>query len=191
MTRVLCDVDGVIADLMSAFITRLEYKGFKMRYEDITRFHIERSPELAELAARVDLRAELKEFLRDSDVYGCYVKEIDGAVAGVKRILDLGFEFSFVTHTMREAPTSHASKVNWLRDRFGGDVGIIDVSHVEHKIWIPASYGIDDRGDTCLNWSANGVHALPFRQPWNELPGHVTYDWKELTGFFEEIAKDE
>lgn len=178
--RVLVDVDGVVADLMGGFERFIWGKyGLELRPREITRFHIPESPAHRELHERVDLNANLAEFLALDDVYERYVHPVFGAQEGIHELQGAGVELAFVTATLHESPESYASKYRWLAKRFGR-LPVISCPS-EQKHWFSSDYGIDDRGDTCDRWNDVGILPLVFRQPWNEVPeGTQTYDWEEI-----------
>lgn len=178
--RVLVDVDGVVADLIGGF-ERFVFDKYRLELCPwaITRFHIPESPAHRELHERIDLSANLAEFLALDDVYERYVHPVPGSQDAIQELQAAGVELAFVTATLHESPESYASKYRWLTKRFGRLPVISCPSDQKH--WFSADYGIDDRGDTCARWSKHGVQPLLFRQPWNEVPeGTQTYDWGEI-----------
>lgn len=177
--RLGVDVDGVVADLMGGFEDFIWAEfGLRLRPEEITRFHIAKSPAHRELHEKVDLDRQLARFLAVPDVYEMFVSPIPGAVEAVARLAeDPHLELVFITATLHESPGSYAAKYRWLDHHFPRVPVISCPSGNKH--WFDLDAGIDDRFDTCQRWERSGVTPLLFRQPWNEAPEDFpSYDWE-------------
>lgn len=180
--RILVDVDGVVADLMGAFIEFAAIKGCIIRMQDITAHTISKSKELKHLSTTFDLDDMLREFLSIDNCYDA-VMEIEGSSKTLKA-LSKRHDLVFLTATMKSAPQSYASKFNWLQRRFP-KIPVLTAPS-EYKHWVAGDILIDDRYDACSRFSAawpNGRigASFLFGQPWNEAPESVPrHDWKTI-----------
>ncbi len=193
---ILCDVDGVVADLMGGLSTWLQSQGLPAcDPARIELFDIRK-------AARLPALIELDNFLRepgfppgwplpdgDGGVNGAFmafmrtdsydwVKPIPGAVEGLAALQE-NFDVHFVTALMEAAPEHVPSKMRWMKKHFPTVPYFTAPSKL--KMRIQGDLGIDDRYDTCMRWEDAGTRSFLFRQPWNEAPaGTPRYDWSTL-----------
>lgn len=177
--KILVDVDGVVADLMGG-MSRYVKERYSLNFDvsKITHFHIDKSPDLAELHAEINLTRVLENFLAVHDVYERYVDPIPGAVNVIKKLAKYN-DVIFVTATLDESPQSYVSKFRWLRDIFG-TIPMISCPS-KYKCFVRGDVGIDDRYDTCKSWDDNGTRGMLFRQSWNEAPSeYPSYDWSDI-----------
>ncbi len=194
---VLCDVDGVVADLMGGFsrwfhvATFGKFPNFDPR--TVPLFDIRRAARTPE---HVDLDDALRKDVwwpyRDGDggINGAFMEYmsldstydnvplIEGALQGIARLSE-GFDVLFVTAVMDAAPTHIPSKFRWLKRHFPSIP--IFTSPSKLKMQIKGEFGIDDRYDTCVRWTEAGTRSFLFKQTWNEAPdGYQSYDWTNL-----------
>lgn len=189
---ILCDVDGVVADLMGGLSTWMQALGLPAcDPNSIGLFDIRR-------AARLPQLVELDDFLRkgpfpapdgDGGVNGAFmafmrtdsydwVLPITGAVEGMAALQE-NFDVHFVTALMEAAPEHVPSKMRWMKRHFPTVPYFTAPSKL--KMRIQGDLGIDDRYDTCMRWEEVGTRSFLFRQPWNEAPaGTPRYDWATL-----------
>ncbi len=193
---ILCDVDGVVADLMGGFSKWLTLCGFPPCDPAlITLFDIRkaaRRPELIKLddELRSDefgwpdpdgdggINGAFMTFMR-GEAYD-YVEPIEGAVEGIKELLET-HDVHFCTALMEAAPEHVPSKMRWLKKYFPGVPYFTAPSKL--KMRIRGDMGIDDRYDTCARWEEAGTKSFLFNQPWNEAPVVNTppsYNWTWL-----------
>lgn len=191
---ILCDVDGVVADLMGGFSTWLQHNGHpacdpaKVELFDIRKSS--RLPTLVELddclrgtwsepGSDGGINGAFMEYMRRSDTYD-WVEVIEGASDGIKALQEV-FDVRFCTALMEAAPDHVPSKMRWLKNNFP-DVPYY-TAPAKLKMGIKGDLGIDDRYDTCARWEEVGTKAYLFRQSWNEAPvGTRSYDWSNLVG---------
>lgn len=194
---ILCDVDGVVADLMGGFATWMESVGMPSVHPSlINLFDIRRT-------AREPHLCDLDDYLRqhhwpepggDGGINGAFmsfmrgeaydwVEPIRGAVAGVRDLQET-HDVYFVTALMKACPEHVPSKMRWL-ERYFPDVEYF-TSPSKLKQMISGNVMttmIDDRYDTCQRFWDVGQLALLFKQPWNEAPEWVkSHDWDTLPG---------
>jgi len=181
---VLCDVDGVVADLMGGFIDYIaEEYGYIFSIQDITKYHVSESPALHKIHESLDLEKRLEEFLALPYVYQDYVNPVLMSVDMVNRMRSK-YDVIFITATMKQAPESYVSKFNWCHSHFP-DVPMIscpaDLKHLFNSAFI-----IDDRYDTCKRFEDTGCDPFMFQQPWNEAPhDYPAYDWDRIGAYLD------
>lgn len=191
MKIILCDVDGVVANLVTGFqnFTHSQFN-VDFEYTDIV-FHNDmgRSPRLNkvnnQLARFGGFSALFEMFMKDRDVYGKWIDPINGALSAIADLRST-HEIIFVTALMKSARDHFRSKMEWI-ERFFPDIQIMTgSSSIKHLVH--GDYAIDDRYDTCMRWEGSGTRSFLFRQPWNECPvGTQAYNWKQIV---EEIRAD-
>jgi 5'(3')-deoxyribonucleotidase len=110
---------------------------------------------------------------------------VDGAIQGVKRIQQAGFDYIFVTSNLRG---SLEAKVDWLaRHGFITDTKHLDARLViaSNKNLVSADVLIDDKPETILKWPYPR-RGLLFTQPWNQwltlMPERAEFvdDWSDV-----------
>ncbi len=190
---ILCDVDGVVADLMRGLSEWLFSLGFP--FLDPTRIELfdirnaARLPSLLQLddalrerngwpepGGNGGINGAFMEFMRRE----CYdeVPLIDGALEGIQRLQE-DYDVRFVTALMDAAPEHIPSKMRWMKRHF--PTVPIFTAPSKLKMEVRGDIGIDDRYDTCMRWENVGVKSFLFRQAWNEAPpGTPRYDWLNL-----------
>ncbi len=194
----LCDVDGVAADMIGGFQKFvMEQYGFRFEQSEVV-FHnkMGRSPLLH------DLNEELKRwfpgdadgdnagvggaftcFMRDPNVYTKWVDPIPGAVNAIADIRSR-YDVVFVTALMKGARDHFRSKMEWI-ERWFPNLPIMTVPSGE-KYRVSGTYAVDDRYDTCQHWlnEGNVRDVFLFKRPWNEIPesasGWRGVDWDEI-----------
>ncbi len=186
--RLAFDIDGVVADIMTTFLTlvRERYdRGHQFRYEDLTTFFLEDCLDLPSWVI-----AEVIRELIDRP-HELPVEPFPHAVPVLTRLAQ-ETPLLFVTARDRKSPIERwlhqnlapvppaairvlatgdpATKINYLRD---------------HGI----QYFVEDRLETCLQLADHGITPILFVQPWNRQPHPFleVADWPELASLlFEE-----
>jgi hypothetical protein len=192
--KLLCDVDGVVADLMGGMSSWLELCGFPpVDPRDITLFDIRKAARQPELI-RLDDELRSDEFGwpepdGDGGINGAfmtfmrgeaydYVKPIAGAIEGIAELQE-HYDVRFCTALMEAAPEHVPSKMAWMKRHFPTVPYFTAPSKL--KMEIKGDLGIDDRYDTCMRWEEVGTKSFLFGQAWNEAPdGHPRYDWSTI-----------
>ena len=192
MREILCDVDGVVADLMGGFSNWLTQFGLpRFDTSALTKFDLRRAvhePELQEYDSL--LREKIwtldgedgglnKAFMTfmNGDAYD-WVKTIPGAQDGIESLLRDNTVY-FVTAVMDRAPGHMPSKILWMKRNFPDVEYFTAPSKLKQQV--RGDIGIDDRYDTCMRWTAAGLKTFMFKQPWNEAPeGHPAHDWPSI-----------
>jgi 5'-nucleotidase len=180
---IACDVDGVVADLMTPWLRwyNWEIDGNKsadvLLMEQITQWDMHKivHPSVGE---------KIYDFLQLPDAYD-RVEPIDGALEGVNRLREMGHRVVFVTSTN---VYQNGAKLKWL-ERHGFlelKNGFLSPDYVEmkDKSLIRADVMIDDYPKNLEGFFGS---QLLFTQPWNQDESRFNRrdDWKGVVGFFE------
>jgi 5'(3')-deoxyribonucleotidase len=156
--RVLFDVDGVIADYAQLHVHAVIAAGV-------------RNIPTAWRPSQWDINKELKLTKEEADRVQKLVDfpgaakslvPFPGAVEAVKRMAEIA-DVYFVTAIMPDSPTWGFDRTEWLKEKFGNELGKKFVL-TDHKYLIPAAYLVDDKVDNCKTWEA-----------WN--PGGIALLW--------------
>lgn len=194
--KFLCDVDGVVGDIVEPLVEWANKKfSLNVKREDIV-YHNDmgRSPNLREVDEQLreyyptpgpdgGWGGAFLEFMRQPDVYTRYVRPIKDAQRAMK-IISSRADCLFVTALMKRAYVHVPNKLEWISDNFAG----IPISTMpsDLKQWIPGTFAVDDRYDTCMRWCSVGTQALMFKQPWSEAPAGVSgFDWEGILNVVE------
>jgi 5'-nucleotidase len=144
MALIGCDLDGIIADLHGHWI-----QWYNNKWHDNLR--------------KEDLRWELKsvvkrscgdhiyDYLKLTDVYN-YIQPHDGAIAGVKRLIDAGHDVVIITHAAGGCQTI-PNKYDWIEKHLPFELDIIPT---HRKELIRLDYLIDD----------SPTQIVPYRKAW-------------------------
>lgn len=152
--RILCDVDGVLADTTGEFLEGLKIlAGKAFDPADVGEWDYQKA---------LNISAE-EEHVGWSWVHTETTPEVEGSVAAIQRLAQR-HRVVFVT-----APHSHISdwtfgRERWLKKRFGN----LPIIHTTNKELIPGSVLIDDKPENIGAWqNAHGGLGILFAQPWN------------------------
>jgi 5'(3')-deoxyribonucleotidase len=195
--RLLVDVDGVVADMVPSFVSWANLKfGLSVDPETIV-YHNDmgRSPSLREVD--VQLRelyptpgqdggwgGAFIEFMSNPRAYPEHVTVVPGSQEALAQLRET-YDVLFVTALMRRANQHVPGKLDWIGQNFPG-IHICTIPS-ELKCWIPGTFAIDDRYDTCMRWWDVGTQALLFKRPWSEVPErtpYTPYDWPAIVRQF-------
>jgi len=175
------DIDGVVADTMEAFI-RLAFEEYEtvVAPEEITEFQVEDCLDLDPLIV---------------DEIFCRLLVEPGKsglrlMAGAKDVLTEFAEYgplTFITARPQREPIA-----DWLAEQLGGAVYdrarlVATGEHdgkVDHIRDLGLKYFVDDRAQTCIQLSAEGINPIVYHQFWNqgkhELP--AVENWAAIRG---------
>jgi 5'(3')-deoxyribonucleotidase len=98
------------------------------------------------------------------------LEAIDGAVEGVKQLLEQGHEIRIASSVPRSATMAYVGKVEWLRRH----MPFFDISHFyacSHKEELEGDLLFDDGLHNLIPWEKRGRTAVAMARPWNK-------DWK-------------
>ena len=161
--RLLCDVDGVLANYQGAMLNVLNACGFAYRRNDIVTFDHEGW--MCEDALKVFNQVVLDEhagyeFYRDLDL-----------LPGAQRLLPGGdlysrFDIRYVTAS-NKTPAWIKARYEWFVDHGVNPAREVIFCATEEKQHITGDYMIDDHRPTVTDWAERGGVGLLVDAPWN------------------------
>jgi uncharacterized HAD superfamily protein len=179
--RLAFDIDGVVADIMTTFLTLVRERynqGHHFRYEHITTFYLE---ECLDLPSWI-IDAVIRELIDRPDELP--VEPFPHAVPVLTR-LARETPLLFVTARDRARPIE-----SWLHRNLApvppAAIRVLATGDPESKIHYLKDHGIqyfvEDRLETCLQLAHHGVTPIVFAQPWNRQPHPFleVADWPAL-----------
>lgn len=153
---ILLDIDGVIADWVTAVLAALKPKGHQTEYHHVTDFDI-RYCLPKEVHGDLERLPYQEGFCRKIDMY-------PGASAYLKALRKRGRVIA-LTKTSR-GPFWKAERHEWLSQRGFDDRDIVQVDRHEDKYDYPGDVLIEDNPDTLLH--AKQPRKQQMLRPWNE-----------------------
>lgn len=174
--RIAVDVDGVLADHLTPFVTDLEAEtGFELRPEELDTWDLPLPGGETDLLTAVTRRLADPSYIRRAPV-------VDGAVEGVERLRERDHEVVVTTH--RPAHT-HSVTREWLADNdIPYDEYLDDVP--ENKGEVGADLLVDDYHGNVRDAIDAGWAGLLFRQPWNRLYA-AEFDHRQIVDSWEQV----
>ncbi len=179
-TKIAFDIDGVVADTMSAFlrIAQNEFGVEGIRREHITSYWLEDCLPMDEDIIKAVIERILK------DPFGIGLTPMDKAVDVLQRLSEHG-PLKFVTARPVRAPIEE-----WLRKELNpvplDRIQVIATGRHEIKAGVLKEMGIDcfveDHLETCRSICKAGLKAIVYDHPWNQ--GDTPYlrvrNWQEI-----------
>lgn len=194
---VLLDIDGVVCDYASAFVSEINrITGKSLDARDIDRWDIgEWAGICPEENDAVMAQVTSKGWCRDLRPY-------EGAVQGVERLRDLA-DVVVLTAPMH-GKHWHAERVEWIRDHLG--LQPEDVIFSKRKELVEGDVLIEDRAETVSHWLSvrrvraatrhhKGVvvhrrHNAQVLVPLtHEQSIHRAFSWRDIVGIVEEVRQ--
>lgn len=186
MIRIGIDIDGVLADLVAAFLPHLsEAVGRTVTEADIDQYHMGRAVGLPD-AEFLELWGAVEHSLYERAL------PYEGAPAGLRELAELG---TISIQTSRPLSASQTTQ-DWVRTHLGPE---FTVSHREAKTKFAVADGlhafIDDHLDVIRE--RHGGHAIPvlLDRPWNqvEVPAGVvrSSDLSDAANRISELTLDQ
>lgn len=174
------DIDGVVADIMSAFISLAHerYSINHLRYDDIVDFDLVRCLQMEEA-----LVWEILDLLLN------HPEDLDIAPMpdAVTVLTKLAQEHPLLFVTARDkAEPIFAWLTKNLPEVPPQDIRIIATGDPEAKLEYlqdhNISFFVEDRLETCFHLARHGIQPLLYDQPWNRRPHSfpVIYTWHDL-----------
>lgn len=171
--RILLDQDQVLAQWVERVLQYFnEDFGTKLTVEDIKTWDMtENLGPRSEAAIRSYMR--YPELYRDLD-------PVEGAIDGVKSLIDDGHDVVIVTAVPRSAGISYHGKLEWLR-RNMPYFDLANLISCHRKDLIRGDMLLDDGPHNIEPFMKVG-HAVVFDRPWNkDVEGHArVHSWKEF-----------
>jgi 5'-nucleotidase len=166
--RLLIDMDGVTADLVSHWIALINrYHGEKLTVEDVTDWYVHK-------ITRNTTKEQVDEFLKDPGFFR-HLDPIPQALATLKQLMAEGHDVIFVTH----CKFGHEDKRVWIEHHLPG-FPMENIIFAERKELVIGDLLLDDGLHNLEAWQEahpNGV-AVCFDTPYNqEWEGHRVYCW--------------
>jgi 5'(3')-deoxyribonucleotidase len=160
--RILVDVDGVVADLVSRLC---QFPGLRhLTPEHCTTPKFSDDPNLTDLEKKLLAGAmEMRGAVRDLPLH-------DGARDMVRRFRDNAHEVVFLTHHYETSQTWVYDRSQWLAEHFPG----IPVIYTKHKELVPGDALVEDTPINLERWlyanktrGHGPVRGFLVRRPWN------------------------
>lgn len=176
--RILLDVDGVLADFVSAYLDIVErVTGRRYQPHDVTSFDIGESLGLARAES-----AACKRALGNSPCVARTLGIYPGAREGVRRLNEIA-DVYIVTSPWNSNPTWTHDREWWLHEHFR--IPHSRIVHTSAKHLCRGDFLVDDRTETLRQWHVEhpGGIAVQWRTPHNRLDGWngiSTCSWDEL-----------
>lgn len=143
--KVLCDVDGVIADFVGAVLSIIhDETGDLYKHSDVLEW------DFGNIFRRYDspyLTARVWDAIRGEGIAATLQFVDPGTLGGVNKLLQAA-DVVFVTAPMPGSPTWEYERREWLRARFGN----VQVISTEHKAHISGRLLIDDKLSNHVEW---------------------------------------
>jgi len=174
MSRILVDMDGVIADWGHAYGESLDRFGEVAaqipRHADQRSFNLNegRTPEEQALIAAVMIEEGFYTRLRP----------IPGAKQALKQMLKAGHDVRICTSPWVSNPTCASDKLNWVLEHYGSHWAQRVIITTD-KTLVHGDFLIDDKPEVKGDHAPSWEHVL-FHQPYNvDVPKRRIRDWSE------------
>jgi len=173
MLTIICDVDGVLADLLTPWLAK-----YNKEYDD------NKTPlDIKDWGIHKFLKPEcgikFYEYIENPKIYDKVLPYTDDAQQVIQKIREEGHRVVFVTTSTLGAS---GAKFKWLQKwGFINGHGMEDYIEATDKNLIKADILIDDRHENTKRWYHElGLLPILFKQPWNEnkiVPYYHTNNW--------------
>ena len=114
------------------------------------------------------------------------LEPIDGAVEGVRTLLDKGHEVRIVSSVPRSATMAYVGKIEWIRLH----MPYFDISHFyacPHKSELEGDLLLDDGLHNLEPWAKKGRTAVAMARPWNQGWSPRVESWEQFLHLVEEL----
>lgn len=170
---ILCDMDGVVADLMTPLLARYN-KEFddSLTQECLTAWNVEQF-------CKPSARGRVSQLFNEEGMFYS-APVIPGAQEGILLMQELGFDVFFCTTPPVRSRFAVKEKAKWVDKHFPG-VGAKKIIYTHHKGMVRGAALIDDKPENFNGFM--GVRIL-FSQPWNKdfvLPRGES--WLRISGW--------
>lgn len=175
MSRILLDMDGVVADLTTPWLARYnrDYND-SLTSEDLKAWDVHQF-------VKSECGTKIYDYLNQRGAFADLVP-LPGAVDCVDLLLDAGHEVYFVTTPPTRSPWAVLEKSQWVEEFFPR-VGAGNMVFTRHKHLVRGDFLIDDYEK---NLHLFDGHCILFDQPWNrsvdtqELAFRRGFDWRHV-----------
>lgn len=180
MSTILVDVDGVVADTHKSWLEMYnqDYDD-DLKVEEVTKWALHEF-------VKPECGRDIYKYLENPDFYD-NTPMIDGALAGVRYLREIGHRVIFVSAGFFESKVRWLGRMGFLQEfPYPNDVRpstATDVILCNDKSLIRGDYLIDDRHANVLNFHSTGIL---FNQPWNSeiLYDNRVYTWIDIGIYF-------
>lgn len=167
----LIDVDGVVADFMGHTINALDLPVSK---KDIKNFYMEKTPGLEER------HKDMIELWNKPEFWITLPLE-SGAVAGVNKILESGFDVVWCSSPFATCPSWYWARLEWLQYHFPFSSRKNFIA-AHRKELVRGAYFLDDKPTNVKKWEQhNNRPSFLMDQPWNRRVDHRRASWINLS----------
>ena len=179
------DIDGVIADLVSAMLPTLsEISGYSVTHADITEYDIGKALKIEGQMACVWKAVY-------DDAFLINVPAIKGALDGLNRISN----HTIILITGRPMETQIATE-QWLKNKLIKYDRLIFSQQGKHIYCDDIDMFIEDQYEEAYNMVAAGIPTILFNQPWNQRLVDSSNiqrvrDWVETTEYIQLLGNNE
>ena len=183
MLIITCDVDGVLADLVTPWLAiyNKDYND-NITSEDLKDWDIHQF-----LKPKCGLK--FYDYIEDLRLYDKVKPYTDDAQQTVNKIREDGHRVIYVTTSTLGAS---GAKFRWLMKwGFIDGNGMDDYVEATDKNLIKAGILIDDRYDNTQKWYNAGMLPVLFKQPWNEKhspPYYHTSNWDNIYKIIQSVS---
>lgn len=175
---VLCDVDEVVAELLTEWISRYnEQWKDELSLAEITGWDLRQF-------VRPECGERIYEIHDEQDIY-TRVDEVPGAREGIAALREAGYRVVFVTSS---SAATAGQKLQWLAER-----GFLGGTHKQTDVVTAYDKGLI-RGDLLIDDGLHNVEAFDgptvlFDRPWNRASDHPARarDWQEVVELVKQI----
>jgi len=159
MIKIGIDVDGVLADAMSAFLPRIKSDyGLDVMIEDIVQYDFEKCTPVS--------KTMMDCIYSDPDFFYS-LKPLPDAVAATQYLRMAGFEIFIITSRI---PEMVGVTTDWLEaHRFEFDSVVISNDKAHYASFVGLNYFIEDRYKTAMQLSEH-CRVFLIDYPWNQRP---------------------
>lgn len=177
--KILVDVDGVVADLVTPILNRVnDLTNSKVEYKDITKFYFF-NPKNKILNSD---QCKIAHDTISQPGFHDLLKVMPGAKKGLKQLTDRGHEIIWVTAPWRYSKTWCWERTIWLKENFGAEPE--NIIFTSRKELIPGNILIDDNVEYLEAWQKTNFSgiALTYDQPWNLNSIYQRFTWNNTEG---------
>lgn len=166
MSKILIDVDGVVADFTNTLLDELQVKN-----PAPTKWNF-----IKELDT--ETKEEAEAILEDEEFWGG-LPLIDGAKKAVRLLKAYGHDIVWVTAPWTSCARWEEARRFWISEHFGDDEVIV----ASDKSDVPGDIFIDDKPDNVRAWQKANPNkkAFIYDQPYNrDYHGAQRFDWSKV-----------
>lgn len=174
MSYILVDMDNVLANFDAGHVDACIRAGYDKTHHGVGRATWDM---LENFAPEVVKKVER---LWHEPGYFRTLEPLDGAVYGVKRLVQAGHEVFICTAPLRDHKTVAREKLEWVEEHFGRDL-VSRVIITRDKTMVHGDYLIDDKPGITGARTPSWKHLL-FEASYNL--GQPTVNWRSLVGMF-------